>query len=261
MCGWLERCRRFRWRTRSQSLARTFLDAEPDDRSGEDRHLVIVQVSAEALAQNVPAGMPPRCGVLGAGQLEVATAERLACTGKVAVVITDAGGEVLYLGRSQRLASRAQRRALRLRDTTCTLPGCHQVKHLDAHHLLPWSQGGPTDIEGLALLCRRHHVMVHEGGMRMVLHAARPSPHHRRFQVLDSTGSPVQARWPAMLEQIRIREDYGSAGVSTAGHRSVAAAIPPVPDPGRIAATTAGDGFSLAACVDALCQNIIELAA
>ena len=273
------------------SLARTYLDAEPDDRSGEDRHLVIVQVSAEALSQNVPAGTPPRlapnapvdeplassvapaapgnvpagtpqlCGVLGAGPLEVSTAERLACTGKVAVVITDAGGEVLHLGRSQRLASRAQRRALRLRDTTCAFPGCHQVKHLDAHHLLPWSRGGPTDLEGLALLCRRHHVMVHEGGMRMVLDAARPSPHHRRFQVLDSTGRPVQARWPATLEQIRVRENPGSVGVSASERRSVVAAIRPVPDPGRIAATTAGAGFSLAACVDVLCQNIIELAA
>ena len=84
-------------------LARTFLASEPDDRSGEDRHLVIVQVSAEALAQNVPAGTPrpsahdvpagttPRCGVLGAGPLEVTTAERLACTGQVSLVLTDAG--------------------------------------------------------------------------------------------------------------------------------------------------------------------------
>ena len=42
-----------------QNIARTFLDAEPDDRSGEDRHLVVVQVSAEALTQDVPAGTPP----------------------------------------------------------------------------------------------------------------------------------------------------------------------------------------------------------
>src|SRR5699024_8932981 len=33
------------------NLARTFLDAEPDDRSGEDRHLVIVEVSAETLPE------------------------------------------------------------------------------------------------------------------------------------------------------------------------------------------------------------------
>lgn len=267
------------------SLARTYLHAEPDDRSGEDRHLVIVQVSAEALAQNVPAGTPPaptpgtpadtpsaspappddvpagtppRCGALGAGPLEVSTAERLACTGKVTVVITDAGGEILHLGRSQRLASRAQRRALRLRHTTCTFPGCHQVKHLDAHHLIPWSEGGPTDIEGLALLCRRHHVMVHEGGLRVVGDPARSSPHHRRLQVLDRTGRPVQARWPAMLETLRVREGPASADPSAASDSSATAAVPPAPLPGPITAPAGGAGFSLAACVDALCQNVID---
>ena len=47
-------------------LARTFLDAEPDDRSGEDRHLVIIQVSAESLSQNVPAGTPSSASPLTA---------------------------------------------------------------------------------------------------------------------------------------------------------------------------------------------------
>ena len=129
-------------------VTRASLDTEPGDRSGEDRHLVIVQVSAESLPSGIPAGTSsahddhvpagtlPRCGVVGQGRLEARTAERLACTGRVAVMVTDADGEVLHLGRSRRLASRAQRRALRLRDTTCTFPGCHQTRHLDAppHH-------------------------------------------------------------------------------------------------------------------------------
>ncbi|WP_193105071.1 HNH endonuclease signature motif containing protein [Brachybacterium sp. FME24] len=295
------------------SIARTFLDTEPDDRSGEDRHLVIVQVSAEALvddvpagtplpsaatadtslaptarsieessgttppptvvpralpaapaAPDVPAGTPDRCGVLGMGPLEVRTAERLVCTGKVAITITDAGGEILHLGRSRRLASRAQRRALRLRDTTCAFPGCHQSQHLDAHHTVPWSEGGPTDIEGLALLCRRHHVMVHEGGLRLVLDATSTTPLRRRFEVVDSDGRPVQARWPAMLEHLSIRSstsistaDDGTTGSSD----STGSAPPPKADPERIAATTGGAGFRLADCVDALCQSVVELAA
>lgn len=266
-------------------LARTYLDAEPDDRSGEDRHLVIVQVSADALIRDVPAGTPgarepgtgdpavgaspvgasasedvpagtsEHCGVLGAGPLEPATVDRLACTGKVSLMVTDAGGEVLHLGRAQRLASRAQRRALRLRDGTCVFPGCHQSKHLDAHHLIPWSEGGGTDIEGLALLCRRHHVMVHEGGMRLVADPSRTSAAGRpRLQVLDPAGRPVEARWPAMLEQFRLRPGPASAPTL---------APPPGsdPDPSRIAATTGGFGFRLADCVDALCLSLVERAA
>lgn len=245
-------------------LARTFLDTEPDDRSGEDRHLVVVQVSAEALAQNVPAGTsrehhiaasppqnvpagtPEACGVLGAGPLEPRTAERLACTGKVAITITDRGGEILHLGRSRRLASRAQRRALRLRDTTCTFPGCHQSRHLDAHHVVPWSEGGPTDVEGLALLCRRHHVMVHEGGLRLVPSSAYGASPGQRFEVIDAEGRPVQARWPATLERFAFR-------------RSIVAAAEPGGDPTRIAATTGGADFRLADCVDALCQSAVEV--
>ncbi|WP_299304340.1 HNH endonuclease signature motif containing protein [uncultured Brachybacterium sp.] len=284
-------------------LARTFLDAEPDDRSGEDRHLVIIQVSAESLSQNVPAGTPSsaspltalphadeqqateslrgreptitsgapphnvpagtseRCGVLGMGPLEIRTAERLACTGKVAITITDAGGEILHLGRSRRLASRAQRRALRMRDTTCSFPGCHQSQHLDAHHVVPWSEGGLTDIEGLALLCRRHHVMVHEGGLRLVPGSGfrTATSLSRRLAVVDADGRPVQARWPAMFEHLLFRSTIDTK--DDGARDTTCSAPPPAADPERIAATTGGEGFRLADCVDVLCSSIVELAA
>ncbi|MEJ6543934.1 DUF222 domain-containing protein [Brachybacterium paraconglomeratum] len=297
-------------------IARTYLAAEPDDRSGEDRHLVVVQVSAESLVEDVPAGTLPRCGVVGGGPLEHRTAERLACTGKVSLAISDVHGEILHLGRARRLASRAQRRALRLRDGTCVFPGCHQSKHLDAHHLTPWSEGGPTDLDELALLCRRHHVMVHEGGLRLV-HSrsassgsraqpaasrelapsavssaaastgatAAPSARTPRFQVLDEAGRPVQARWPAMLERLILRPDVptddtapcteGGAGAAAADeaegdgpvgedHSTTAGRAPGTPDgqdPERIAATTGGEGFCLADCVQALCESVLVRAA
>lgn len=297
-------------------IARTYLAAEPDDRSGEDRHLVVVQVSAESLVEDVPAGTLPRCGVVGGGPLEPRTAERLACTGKVSLAISDVHGEILHLGRARRLASRAQRRALRLRDGTCVFPGCHQSKHLDAHHLTPWSEGGPTDLDELALLCRRHHVMVHEGGLRLVRRrsaspggsirtdgspkvapsatasttpstgaTAAPSAGTPRFQVLDEAGRPVQARWPAMLERLILRQDVltddtapcteGGAGAAAADeaegdgpvgddHSTTDGRAPGLPDgrdPERIAATTGGEGFRLADCVQALCESVLVRAA
>src|SRR5699024_832342 len=36
------------------ALARTYLDTEPSDRTGEDRHLVIVEVSAHTLSTQTP---------------------------------------------------------------------------------------------------------------------------------------------------------------------------------------------------------------
>jgi HNH endonuclease len=38
------------------------------------------------------------------------------------------------------------------------------TREADAHHLQHWVDGGPTDLDNLCLLCRRHHVMVREGG-------------------------------------------------------------------------------------------------
>ena len=146
------------------------------------------------------------------------------------------------------MASRAQRRALRLRDTTCSFPGCHQAQHLDAHHVVPWSEGGPTDIDGLALLCRRHHVVVHEGGLRLIPISRSGAPPGRRFEVVDTAGRPVEARWPAMLEHLSLR----SVAIATDDADA---------DPERIAATTGGAGFRLADCVDALCRSAVELAA
>jgi hypothetical protein len=71
----------------------------------------------------------------------------------------------LALGRTRRLVSKPLRRALMIRDKMCRYPGCHQTRHLDAHHVIPWIQGGRTDLQNLILLCRWHHTAVHEGGV------------------------------------------------------------------------------------------------
>ena len=47
----------------------------------------------------------------------------------------------------------------------CQFTGCHQTRHLKAHHLIHWADGGPTDLDNLILLCQFHHTAVHEGQM------------------------------------------------------------------------------------------------
>jgi predicted restriction endonuclease len=74
-------------------------------------------------------------------------------------------GKVLALGRTRRLVSKALRRALLIRDRMCCYPGCHQTRHLKAHHVVPWILGGRTDLDNLILLCQWHHTAVHEGGI------------------------------------------------------------------------------------------------
>jgi Domain of unknown function (DUF222)/HNH endonuclease len=151
-------------------VARGFLDTAPVDCSGEDRTLVVVQVSAEQLAGNVPAGTSVQptaavCHIEGVGSVEAATAQKHACDSRLLGAIIDKHGNVLALGRSRRLVSRSQRRALLIRDRMCQYPGCHQTRHLKAHHVIPWILGGRTDLDNLILLCQWHHTVVHEGGV------------------------------------------------------------------------------------------------
>jgi len=83
--------------------------------------------------------------------------------------VLDERREVLDLGRRARTVSAAQRRAVVLRDEHCVHPGCRApADWCDVHHLVEWEHGGVTDLANLVLLCRRHHVVVHEGRKRLV---------------------------------------------------------------------------------------------
>jgi HNH endonuclease len=71
-------------------------------------------------------------------------------------------GSVLDVGRQRRTIPSAIRRALLARDRYCQFPGCTALR-CDGHHIRHWADGGPTRLDNLTLLCRRHHRAVHEG--------------------------------------------------------------------------------------------------
>jgi Domain of unknown function (DUF222)/HNH endonuclease len=67
----------------------------------------------------------------------------------------------LAVGRTERTATPAQRRALAVRDRGCIIPGCGVVAEAcQVHHVTEWSAGGASDPENLALLCWAHHRQV-----------------------------------------------------------------------------------------------------
>jgi hypothetical protein len=82
-----------------------------------------------------------------------------------------------------------------IRDQMCQFPGCAQVRHLDAHHVTPWSQGGRTDLDQLMLLCRFHHTCVHEGGIQIVRGRDRAGQ-ARQFTGARAGGSAWEFRMP-----------------------------------------------------------------
>jgi hypothetical protein len=62
------------------------------------------------------------------------------------------------LGTPCRIFTRQQRHALIVRDGGCSFPGCDAPpQYCEAHHVLSWADGGPTDISNGCLLCAYHH--------------------------------------------------------------------------------------------------------
>jgi Domain of unknown function (DUF222) len=79
-------------------------------------------------------------------------------------VVLHAPGD-LDLGRTTRLANRAQRRALRALYATCAVPGCSvRYSRCKLHHVDWWRNGGRTDLANLLPLCPHHHAKVHDHG-------------------------------------------------------------------------------------------------
>jgi hypothetical protein len=113
-------------------------------------------------------------------------------------VLGGAPSQPLDVGRASRVVQSTQRSALAVRDGGCVFPGCQRpLAWCEAHHLLHWLHGGPTDLANLAMLCRAHHRAVHEGGWRL---ARGPdgrltaTPPHRRHRPAASLGRPCRMR-------------------------------------------------------------------
>ncbi len=81
---------------------------------------------------------------------------------------------MLDVGRAQRPFTPAQRRALTHRDGGCAWPGCDRPPGwTQAHHILSWLDGGPTDLDNGVLLCLFHHQRAHQSEWTITLGADR----------------------------------------------------------------------------------------
>jgi hypothetical protein len=108
----------------------------------------------------------------GAGHLEgqpsalpIPAVERHICEAVIVPVLFDGDRRVIDIGVPQRLFTRRQRIALAARDGGCAFTGCDRPPSwTEAHHLQPWSEGGATSISNGILLCRHHHLLVHDHG-------------------------------------------------------------------------------------------------
>jgi hypothetical protein len=136
-----------------------------DPRTGEPtanpKAVLMLTIDFETLSAQF--GAARVLGTLGDGTLlGCDTVRKLACDAGIIPVVLGGAGEILDVGREQRLFSKGQVRALWLRDGHCSFPGCDApAAWCDAHHLVHWIDGGLTDLGNAALLCGRHHTIVH----------------------------------------------------------------------------------------------------
>jgi hypothetical protein len=96
--------------------------------------------------------------------ISIETVERIACTSGIVPIHFDPNGQVIDVGREQRLFTRRQRIGLAVRDGGCRWPDCPRPPGwTEAHHVNHWHRDhGETSIDNGILLCRHHHLLLHD---------------------------------------------------------------------------------------------------
>ena len=127
---------------------------------------VLVHVDAAALRRGEAKGAE-RCEVAGVGPVSVTTVRSLLGDAWATFLIRD-GADITTVTSSTRVVPRRIKTALTARDGGCVVPGCAATEGLEIHH---WRTGyfehGPTELDNLSSLCRRHHAMVTKSGWRL----------------------------------------------------------------------------------------------
>jgi hypothetical protein len=135
--------------------------------------------------------------------LPVETVRNLCCNADIVPIIVDGKGQALAVGRTQRVATPAQRAALGAMHRTCVGSNC-TVSFEDCymHHIVPWTEGGFTDLDNLVPLCSREHHLVHEGRWKITMTADRVVTWIRPDGTIYATVSSID-RAPNGVKPIR----------------------------------------------------------
>ena len=120
---------------------------------------MLVKIDLDALRTGLGAAGLDTGVAITAGE-----ARRLACNAGLVPAVLGGESMPLDLGRTRRLHSRAQRRALSMNHDTCAAAGCSRPFAWCEihHHRLSWGHGGPTNLDNGLPLCGHHHRRAHD---------------------------------------------------------------------------------------------------
>ena len=125
--------------------------------------------------------------VAGTGPIPASVVDRLCCNADISVVLFGKQLTPLYEATAARAPTAAQRRALIARDGVCI--GCGAVPdECEAHHVIPWRRGGPTQIDNLVLVCWHCHDRIHDHNWQILFRNGR-----YRLVPPDATSPPNPA--------------------------------------------------------------------
>ena len=171
-------------------LLRQGADADSSQLLGSGAPVVRVLVTATAFTERAGHGRLEA----QADAVSIETIERAACAGATTMIRLDGDGQPLDVGREQRLFTRAQRIALAVRDGGCMVTGCERPPSwCECHHIEHWERdGGKTNVADGILLCKHHHLLLHNAHWEVVRRGARywliPPPD------IDPSQVPIEMR-------------------------------------------------------------------
>ena len=127
------------------------------------------------------------------------TIAQLRCTSPTAVTLFNDRGAVLYHGKTERLFTPAQNRALAARDGGCVWPDCDRPPSFcETHHADEWVSAdhppGRTDIDNGVLLSHFHHSHLHKSSWKLIMHAGVPHLIPPRWIDIAQTPIPTTRR-------------------------------------------------------------------
>ncbi|MDX6276248.1 MAG: hypothetical protein QOJ72_376, partial [Nocardioidaceae bacterium] len=105
-----------------------------------------------------------RATISTGGEMSASQARRFACNAELIPMVMDGSSRIIDMSMAKRLHDRYQRVILGRRDGGCCWKGCDRPPAwCEAHHLVPYDDGGPTTVDNGALFCFVHHHLLHDG--------------------------------------------------------------------------------------------------
>jgi len=125
-----------------------------------------VPMSELDVATHAGAGKTVNSGAIGCDFSQLLTDPCVKVFARPAAV--SESGHVLDVGRRRYQITGALRAMITLRDGSCRFPGCNAAaSRCQIDHVIPWDQGGGSDVGNLGVLCVRHHQLKTHGGWKL----------------------------------------------------------------------------------------------